>query len=95
VYRGLWARTASQLKGELGLSSNANLRDHQPTLALYYQGIVEEVCAHKIGERSELFWDEARDIIQTVAAIIGRQAKETSDLLQLDLPTGKRLLAGG
>lgn len=69
-----------------------NLRDHQPTIALYYQGIVEEVCAQKLGEREELWWEEAREIIQTVATIIGRQAKETSELLQKDLVTGKPLL---
>lgn len=41
VYRGLWGRTAAMLKGELGVTNNVSLRDHQPTLALYYQGIVE------------------------------------------------------
>jgi hypothetical protein len=45
VYRGLWGRTAATLKTELGVPNASNLRDHQPTLALYYQGIVEEVCA--------------------------------------------------
>jgi len=92
VYRGLWGHTAAKLKEELKLSGNANLRDNQPILALHYQGIVEEVCAQKLGQREELWWDEARDIIQKVAAIIGRQAKETSELLQQDLATGKPLL---
>lgn len=92
VYRGLWKRTAANLKSELGVPNNGNLRDHQPTLALYYQGIVEEVCAQKLGEREELWWDEARDIIRHIAAIIGRQAKETGELLQKDIATGKPLL---
>jgi hypothetical protein len=92
VYQGLWQRKAAVLKSELGLPNNANLRDHQPILALYYQGIVEEVCAQKIGQREELWWDEARDIIQTVAKIIGRQAKETSELLGQDIATGRPLL---
>jgi hypothetical protein len=92
VYGGLWGRTAAQLKGELNVPKNGSLRDHQPTLALYYQGIVEEVCAQKIGQRDELTWGEARDIIQTIAAIIGRQADETGQLLQQDLATGKPLL---
>lgn len=92
VYRGLWGRTATALKKELGVSKNRSLRDHQPTLALYYQGIVEEVCAQKLGMREELWWEEARDIIRTVAGVIGRQAKETSELLQQDLATGRRLL---
>jgi hypothetical protein len=94
VYEGLWNRTAATLNNELGLPNNSNLRDHQPILALYYQGIVEEVCAQKLGQRQELWWEEARAIIRTVAAIIGRQAQETSDLLQMDLATGRPLLPG-
>ncbi len=92
VYQGLWQRKAAALKSELGLPTHANLRDHQPILALYYQGIVEEVCAQKLGTRDELTWNEARDIIQTIAKIIGRQAKETSDLLGQDIATGRPLL---
>lgn len=92
VYRGLWGRNAAKLKDELQLSSNSSLRDHQPTLALHYQGIVEEVCAQKLGIRQELWWDEARDIIGAVANVIGRQARETGDLLQQDIATGKPLL---
>ncbi len=94
VYRGLWGRPAATLKKELNMSSGS-LRDHQPTLALYYQGIVEEVCAEKLGQAEEVGWDDARDIIRTVAAIIGRQAKETGDLLRKDIATGKPLLSGG
>lgn len=95
VYKGLWGRTAATLKSELSVPKNNSLRDYQPTIALYYQGIVEEVCAQKLGMREELWWDEARDIIRTVAAIIGRQAKETGELLQQDLATGKPLLMQG
>ncbi len=92
VYRGLWGRTAAVLKKELNVTSSTSLRDHQPTLALYYQGIVEEVCAQKIGDREELGWDDARNIIQIVSKIIGRQAKETGELLGQDLATGRPLL---
>jgi hypothetical protein len=92
VYQGLWGRTAAYLKGELSLPKSASLRDHQPMLALHYQGIAEEVAAHQLGERVELTWAEARQIVQKVAAFIGQQAKATSDLLKLDLATGKSLL---
>ncbi|MEP6987673.1 MAG: hypothetical protein ABI970_18860 [Chloroflexota bacterium] len=95
VYRGLWGRTAAALKTQLGVSGSNSLRDYQPTLALYYQGIVEEVCAQKLGAREELWWEEARDIVRTVATIIGRQAKETGELLQKDLATDKPLLTNG
>lgn len=94
VYRGLWGRTAATLKQELSLPKTASLRDHQPILALYYQGIVEDVCAQKIGIREEIWWEEARDIIRHVATVIGRQAKETGELLQKDLATDRSLLVG-
>lgn len=94
VYIGLWGRSASSLKSELNLGKNDNLRDNQPSLGLTYQAIVEEICAVKLGKREEVTWGEARDIIQSVAKIIGRQAEETSLLMEEDLATGKPLLKG-
>jgi hypothetical protein len=41
-----------------------------------------------------LLWEEARDIIRKVSTIIGRQAKETGELLQQDIATGRPLLVG-
>lgn len=93
IYLGLWKRTARQLKRELNLGKNDSLRDNQPRLALTYQGIAEEVCAAKLGERAELSWNEARAIVKHVARIIGAQADETSRLLGIDLATGRKLLA--
>jgi hypothetical protein len=95
VYEGLWGRSAATLKTQLKLGKNDNLRDNQPSLGLQYQAIVEEVCALKLGETQEIHWEEARDIIQTVAKLIGQQAQQTSDLLKMDIATGKRLLASG
>jgi hypothetical protein len=95
IYEGLWGRTANYLRHEMELSKTDNLRDHQPVLALHYQGIAEEVSAQQLGEREELSWHEAREIVQTVARFIGRQAQETSQLVKIDLATGKALLASG
>lgn len=92
IYLGLWKRTSAHLKKELNVPKNASLRDHQPRLALHYQGIAEEVAAQKLGDRAELTWNEARYIIKTVAAFIGEQAQATSQLLQMDIATGKPLL---
>jgi hypothetical protein len=93
IYRGLWGRTASYLKEELELPKKASLRDHQPMLALHYQGIAEEVCAQKLGREQELEWNQARVIVQEVAQFIGRQAQETSQLLQMDIATGNLFLS--
>lgn len=95
IYQGLWGRTAAYLKDELDLPKKASLRDNQPTLALTYQGIAEEVAAQKLGDETELSWDEARAIVKQVAALIGIQAQATSHFLQVDLATGKPLLSEG
>jgi hypothetical protein len=76
----------------MNLGKKASLRDNQPRLALHYQGIAEEVAAHRLGNRSELTWDEAREIVKAVAAFIGKQAKETSEWMGMDIATGNPLL---
>lgn len=96
VYEGLWGRTAAILKQELNLPPRGvSLRDHQPTLALAYQSIAEEVSAKQLGKRDELEWEEARGIVREVADLIGVQAKATSQYLDVDLATGKPLLPSG
>jgi hypothetical protein len=95
IYKGLWKRTAAHLKKELALPKGASLRDHQPMLALYYQGIAEEISAEKLGQQEELLWIEAREIIKDVAAFIGNQAQATSQYIQKDLATGRPLLISG
>jgi hypothetical protein len=95
IYEGLWGRTADYLKEELGLPAKASLRDNQPTLALTYQGIAEEVSAKKLGDKSELEWEEARQIVRAVADLIGLQAQETGRYLGVDLATDRPLLDAG
>jgi hypothetical protein len=92
IYLGLRQRTAAKLKQELLVSKNGSLRDRQPTMALYFQGIAEEASADKLGQRQELSWVEARDIIKTVSSMVGRYAKEMSEYLGKDLATGRPLL---
>ncbi len=92
VYVGLWGRNAEQLKAEMGLSKYTSLRDNQPTLALSYQGITEEVCAKRLGNREELTWDEARLLVREVSDLVGIQAQATSLYLGIDLATGIPLL---
>ncbi len=95
IYKGLWQRTAGYLKGELALPLKANLRDHQPELALIYQRIAEAVAAQKLGDATELIWEQAREIVRDVAEMIGEQARTTGRYLNTDLATGKTLLPTG
>lgn len=92
IYKGLWDRTAAMLRKQMKLDKGVSLRDNQPMLALHYQGIAEEVAAHRLGDRSELSWHEARLIVKDVAAFVGQQAQATSRWLGIDLATGKPLL---
>ncbi|NJR12452.1 hypothetical protein HC776_00740 [bacterium] len=95
IYVGLWGRTAGHLKQELSVSKSGSLRDKQPMMALYFQGIAEEAAADKLGSRQDLTWHEARDIIKTVAGMVGRYANEMSVYLGKDLATGRPLLVKG
>jgi hypothetical protein len=95
IYKGLWGRTAAYLKKELALPKGSSLRDHQTIYALHFQGLAEEACADKLGERNSLSWIEAREIIKFVAAMIGRYTKEMSEFLGKDLATGYPLLRQG
>jgi hypothetical protein len=92
IYKGLWGRTASYLKKELALPKGASLRDNQTIYALHFQGIAEEACADKLGEKKTVSWLEARDIIQLVAATVGGYTQDMSRFLGKDLATGRPLL---
>ncbi|MEO8391502.1 MAG: hypothetical protein ABI700_00780 [Chloroflexota bacterium] len=92
IYTRLWNRTAAALRGEMGLKKSQSLRDHQPTIALAYQRIAEATAAQKLGDKTLITWEEARSIVSVVAAMIGAQAKQTGELLKMDLATGKPLL---
>lgn len=93
IYFGLWRRTAKKLREEMGLKKNANLRDHQPMAALFYQGLAEDACARELGEYQELTWGQALYIIQDAAHFIGKQARAYGQRYGVDLATGK-LIAG-
>lgn len=95
VYTGLWGRDAQELKNELGLKKTANLRDHQTSIALHYQGIVEEIVAHHLGEAQIVPWNSAAKIIEQVSAAIGVQAEQVSRMMGIDLATGRPLLPEG
>ena len=95
IYEGLWQRTAAILKRELSLPKHANLRDHQPQMALHFQGIVEEAVAHELGEKEEVTWGEAREIVQTMAAMVRPWTEQMRDRLKIDIATGHPLLKHG
>lgn len=95
LYKGLWGRDAKTLKKQAGISERANLRDVQHRVALHYQGIVESVIAHHLGQSETVSYEQALAIVGDVAALIGVQAAELSRHMGIDLPTNRPLLSGG
>lgn len=94
IYLGLWKRTSAMLRRELEIAPGKSLRDGQPTLALRYQDITEDIISTRLGERDIITWNEARTIVQEVAKLIGLQAYATSQYFGYDIATGKPLLKG-
>lgn len=93
VYLGLWERDANTLKQQMGLKKTDNLRDHQPTQAFHYQGLVESSAALIIQQMGTQSPEQAIETITKVAKTIGVQARELGDILGIDLATGRPLIA--
>ncbi len=93
LYRGLWQRTTAQLRGELKISAKDNPRDHFGKYALIYTRLAEDLTTEKLGEADTVPMSTAMEIVWSVAKMIGRQAKETSQTLGYDLITESPLLA--
>lgn len=92
VYRGLWQRTTAQLRGELKLKPKDNLRDHFGKYALIYTGLAEQLATDKLHEAEIVAESVAMEIVWSVAKLIQKQAKDTSEALGYDLVTEKPLL---
>lgn len=95
IYKGLWQRTTAQLRGDLQLKPQQNIRDHFGEFALIYTGLAERVAAKKLGDMEIVPIALAMDIVHTSAKLISKQAKATSKELGIDLVTERPLLARG
>jgi hypothetical protein len=94
LYIGLWRRTRAILLEQMGLPENANLRDNQSRLALLFEGIAEEVCSARLGDKEQLGWHMARGVIQETAAKIGKYADAIGQDIGKDIPTDIHLQPG-
>jgi len=94
IYQGLWRRTTAQLRGELKITKNENLRDHFGKYALIYTSLAEQLATDKLGEVETVAESVASEIVWSVAKLISVQAKATSEALGYDLVTEKPLLPG-
>lgn len=92
LYKGLWDRTTSQLRGDLNLTSTDNPRDHFGEYALIYTRLAEKLATDKLGLADTVTLEMAMEIVWLVAKNINKQAKATSEMLGIDLVTEIPLL---
>jgi DNA-damage-inducible protein D len=95
LYKGLWERTAAQLRQDLSITPRDNPRDHFGKYALIYTRLAEEVSSERLQNVETVPLSIAMEIIWSVARLFHKQAKELSVALGYDLVTEKPLLNNG
>jgi hypothetical protein len=90
--RGLWKRSTVMLREQMGLKKNDNLRDHQTALALSYEMLAENMSAYELDQKSNLEFDDSKQIVRSSSEFIGKQAEEASQRLGIDIATNRPLL---
>lgn len=78
-----------QLKEQLQTS---NPRDKMSIPALNYLSTAEWICSQRLGDAETLTFQQAREIIQDISAMIGAQADEVEWRMGIDVVTGRKLL---
>jgi hypothetical protein len=92
VYLGLWKRRAATLKKQMGLKKNDSLRDFQSALALSYQMVAENASGHRLDQKQDLVFDDAKNIVRAISEIVGTQVEQMSKELGIDIATDRPLL---
>jgi hypothetical protein len=92
LYRGLWDRTTSQLRKDLGITIKQNPRDHFGKYALIYTRLAEELSTERLEGMDTVSMNVASEIVWEVAKLFNKQAKELSEAVGYDLVTEKPLL---
>jgi hypothetical protein len=92
LYKGLWERTAAQLRKDLDLAPKQNPRDYFGEYALIYTRLAEKFAAERLENLETVTLEMAKNIVWEVAKLFHKQAKELSEALGYDLVTEKPLL---
>jgi len=92
---GLWRRKTAELRRQMGLKENANLRDHQSSLALSYELLAENLSAAELAQKRNLAFEEVQDVVRTNAEDVGRHAQQAGQRLGIDIATNRPLLRDG
>jgi len=92
LYKGLWDRTASELRRDLKVTKKANIRDHFGKYALIYTKLAEEVSTERLGNMETVPFAVGMEIVWEVAKMFGKQASELARVLGYNLVTEQPLL---
>lgn len=93
VYEGLYeGRNAKALRDQLNLTDKDNLRDYQPRQAQLLQSLAEQTAADLINRFGKTSPDEVIGAVRQTAELFGVQARQLSDLLGIDIATGRPLI---
>ncbi len=89
---GLWKRNSATLRKQMGLQKKDNLRDNQSRLAILYESLAEEVSSVELDQKSDLAFDQAKNIVRSNSESVGTHAEETGRRLGIDIATNRPLL---
>jgi hypothetical protein len=92
LYKGLWDRTAAQLRAALQITPKQNPRDHFGKYALMYTRLAEELSTDRLNNSETVTLRAAMDIVWDAAKLFHKQAKELADAVGYDLVTERPLL---
>jgi hypothetical protein len=92
LYKGLWDRTAAQLRSDLEITPKQNPRDHFGKYALIYTRLAEELSTERLNNVEAVLLNTAKEIVRDVAKLFHKQAQELAEAVGYDLVTEKPLL---
>src|SRR5262249_42067027 len=84
---GLWKRTTAQLREQMNLKKNDNLRDSQSMLAISYELLAENISAVELEQNENLEFDDTKRIVRRNAEDVGKHAEATGKRLGIDIAT--------
>ncbi|MGB1286194.1 MAG: hypothetical protein ACPG7F_06660 [Aggregatilineales bacterium] len=96
TYQGVFGMTAKELRAHIGIPPTAILRDYFSSMALIYTKAAEEAARihlENYDDEDVILPEDIRSVVTLLSRLMGKQAREVSKILGVDVVTGKPLLA--
>jgi hypothetical protein len=98
TYRGLFGKSAAELREYLGLPQGANLRDSMNILGLSFIIQAEAMVSIQLQAYAPddiVRPEDVRNVFIILSKLVGKHVKETENQLGLDVVTGRKFLESG